>query len=71
MLLSNVGLRETTPSLHTPLNSDHGFLRHVMQGHVAFKALGVFAAINNFLVSFTAHLDESSKNIATFSRNSA
>lgn len=64
MLLSNVGWRETTPSAHS-LRSHQWFLRLVTQGHISSKALEMFAGISNFLGVFTAHLDESSKNIAT------
>lgn len=64
VLLSNVGWRETTPSAHS-LRSHQSFLRLVTQGHISSKALEMFAGISNLLGIFTAHLDESSKNIAT------
>lgn len=38
------------------------------QGHISSKALEIFAGISNFLGIFTAHLDESNKNIATFKK---
>lgn len=64
VLLSNVGLRQTTSSLHA-LSSHRWFRRRATQGRISLRALGMFAAINNFLVIFTAHLDESSKTTAT------
>lgn len=67
VLLSNVGWRETPPSVHS-LRSHQSFLRLVTQGHISPKALEMFAGISDLLGVFTAHLDESS-NTSNFIKN--